>query len=94
LTNPEVVESLQTYYESHVSHHKLDNGATVAVTPEGRYEEEPQVDENGEAVPDSGKLTYTDEARNVIFSLDPASGKAEIVREGTESDNPDIESLK
>lgn len=69
--NPEILETLWTYYESHVSHHQLSNGIFVAVTKEGRVA--------AEDAEDYEKLRYIDYAWWIIFSLNVKDGSANLI---------------
>lgn len=68
LENPEVLETLRSYYESHVTHHKIDNDVFVAVTKEGRCQVEEGAEENYES------LQYIDYARSTIFTFNVKTG--------------------
>ena len=96
LKDPEIQDALREYYETHVTHHTLSNGTSVAVTAEGRHEPDAPAAE-GEAdvdLPSSGKLQYVDEARNLIFSLDPANGEVEFVSDYVSPHNSEVKAVK
>ena len=86
LENPEILETLRTYYETHISHHQLSNGIFVAVTKEGRLPSDDA--ENYE------QLRYVDFARGIIFSLNVKDGSASLVQENYTLGNEQVEHLK
>lgn len=84
---PELKEALREYYEAHVSHHSLEDGTVVAVTKEGRCE-----DAEGEE--STGDFKYIDEARGIVFNLNPTTGEVTLVSQSSENPNADAENLK
>ena len=84
LSDPDVKSALQSYYESHVTHHTLADGTRVAVTAEGSWDTEEE----------AANPQYADYARNVLFSLDLASGEVEKVSEAPAAANEAVQSLR
>ncbi len=90
--DPEILEALREYYESHVTHHTLDNGTRVAVTTEGRHDPEQPTEEGKEEgeQQELGKFQYVDEARNLIFSLDVNNGEVGLVDSSYTNPLPEV----
>jgi hypothetical protein len=75
INEPEIIEALRTYHETHLNHHTLPNGQEVVVSEHGRRENELKAPVEAEGEGDAsesnpGLFTYVDEARNTRFTVD------------------------
>ena len=101
LQDPEVISALKTYYESHLSHHRLSSGESVVVTEKSMQEKPAQVEseDNGEGEDNKepenpSEFTYYDQARNISFSLDVTTGEVKLLEGGEKQSDEAVEGFK
>lgn len=100
MANPEIVEALRGYYESHLTHQTLDDGTKVVVTQHGRREteghKEPEEDGEGDLPGDDNptQFTYVDEARNTKFTLDVMTGECKVISNDEKHSDDTVQGFK
>lgn len=110
LQQPEIIEALRQYHESHLNHQTLPDGTKVVVTEKGRREAEvqkepePEPVAEGEGQPepaeptpveaDPAEFTYVDEARNIKFTLNVNSGEVKVVNDAEKHQDEAVQGFK
>mmetsp|Transcript_21829 Transcript_21829/g.19366 ORF Transcript_21829/g.19366 Transcript_21829/m.19366 type:complete len:306 (+) Transcript_21829:18-935(+) len=105
LNEPEIIEALREYQETHLNHTTLPNGTKVVVSEKGRRETEvakqPEVEGEGEGEAEvepvetnPAEFTYVDEARNVKFTLNAISGEIKVVNESEKNADEVVQGFK
>lgn len=97
LSDPEIVQALREYYESHLSHQTATGGEKVVVSEKGRRENEGQGAAEGEGDSAEGKpteFTYVDEARNIKFTLDVTTGECKVVSDAEKHQDEAVQGFK
>lgn len=104
LQEPEIIEALRNYHETHLTHHTLASGENVVVSDHGRQSQEESAkvaDAEGEGEDQApaeashpSQFTYVDHARNIKFTLDVATGECKIVEGGASAADESAEAFK
>jgi hypothetical protein len=101
INEPEIIDALRNYHETHLNHHTLSNGTSVVVSQRGRRENEDgapvEAEGDGEteaAQSNPGVFTYVDEARNAKFTLDVRSGEVKIINDSEKHSDETVQGFK
>ena len=99
LQEPEIIETLRSYYETHLSHQTVTGDKKVVVSQKGRIESEPANEPEGEgdAEPTGSKpseFTYLDQARGIKFTLDVTTGECKIVSDSEKHEDEAVQGFK
>lgn len=107
LNQPDIIQALREYHETHLNHHTLPDGTKVVVTENGRRETEvvkqPEIEAEGEgeaeavaepAATNPSEFTYVDEARNCKFTLDVTSGEVKILNNSEKNEDESVQGFK
>lgn len=99
INEPEVIDALRTYYESHLTHHTLPEGTEVLVTEKGRREAEGHKEAEGEGETEATEskpteFTYVDEGRNTKFTLDVTTGECKLIDQSQKHPDEAVQGFK